>query len=100
MSYLELAKRIQAELKPAGDCEPKTAITDPTEREIVAVLIDSEVLGARIWFGLHDDWKPNPCDAASVFYASELPFLRAKSPETLREIFKVKTAVGGGTVRQ
>jgi len=85
-------------------CEgcPKTIHSEKAidDGPIIAVLIDSEVLGAPIWFALNDDWKPDPGDITPVFYASELPFLRTKSPETLREVFKVKIAFGGGMVRQ
>ncbi|MDP2601895.1 MAG: hypothetical protein Q8S00_04800 [Deltaproteobacteria bacterium] len=70
------------------------------EDRIIAVLIDSEVFGASIWFALDDGWTPDPGDTTPVFYASELPFLRTKSPDTLREIFKVKLTFGGGMVRQ
>ena len=73
---------------------------DPTEGPIIAVLIDSTILGAPIWFALRDDWRPDAGDATPVLYASELPFLRTKSPQTLREIFKTKAAFGGGMVRQ
>jgi hypothetical protein len=74
--------------------------TDPMEGEVVAVLIDSTVLGAPIWFALREDWRPDPGDTTPVFYASELPFLRTKSPEQLRAIFNVKTAFAAGIVRQ
>jgi len=80
--------------------EATAPMTDPTEGEIVAVLIASTVLGVPIWFALRDDWRPVAGDATPVFYASELPFLRTKSPQTLREIFKTKTTFGGGMVRQ
>lgn len=66
----------------------------------LAVQIDSTVLGAPIWFALVDAWTADPGDLTPVFYASELPSLRTKSPDELREIFKVKTAFGGGRVRK
>jgi hypothetical protein len=83
--YLSIAENIQ---------------NDPTEGRILAVLIDSTVLGCEIWFALRDDWKPDPGDPTPIFYASELPFLRTKTPETLREILKVKRTFGGGVVKQ
>lgn len=74
---------------------------DPSEGQILAVLIDSTVLGAPIWFALRDDWKPDEGDTTPVFYASELPMLRNKTPEQLRSIFRVKTTFGPGSpVRQ
>lgn len=74
--------------------------TDLSDGRIIAVLIDSEVLGGLIWVVLRDDWRPDPGDGRAVFYASELPFLRTKSPETLRDIHRVKLTFGGGRVRQ
>ena len=88
--YLE-----QSDRNPA----PEPSTSDLSEGDVVAVLIDSEVLGGLIWVVLRDDWRPDPGDLTPVFYASEIPFLRTKSPDTLREIFKVKTAFGGGMVR-
>lgn len=100
MSYLELAKKIQAKLELITNREPERIVTDPVEEPIIAVLIDSEVLGAPVWFALRDNWKPDEGDLTPVFYPDELPFLRSQNPETLREIFKVKVAFGGGKVRQ
>lgn len=82
--------------KPAGI---ELAVDRVIDEPMIAVLIDSTVLGAPIWFALRDDWKPDPGDSTPVFYACELPFLRTKSAETLCQIFKVKT-FGGGMVRQ
>lgn len=66
----------------------------------VAILIDSTILGASIWFVLRDNWRPDPGDTTPVFYASELPYLRTKSLEELRSIFfKFKKTIGG-MVRQ
>jgi hypothetical protein len=76
------------------------APADPTEGEIIAVLICAHLLEAEIWFALDESFKPDPGDGRAVFYASELPFLRTKSPDTLREIHKVKLTFGGGRVRQ
>jgi len=70
-----------------------------TEGEIIAVEICSTILQAHIWFAFDDDF--NPDDGQAVFYAHELPFLRGKKPEQLREILKVKLAFGPGSrVRQ
>ena len=69
-------------------------LTEPavtsSEGAIVAVLIDSTVLGAEIWLALHDDFKPDPGDTRAVYFADEISFLRTKSPETLRQIQTVK----------
>jgi hypothetical protein len=69
------------------------AIDRLLDEPFVAVLIDSTILGAPIWFALRNGWKPDPGDATPVFYASELPALRQKTPEQLRSAF------GGGMVR-
>jgi len=99
MSYLELAKKIQAGLKPTHpDAAPEALTVDPTEGRIIAVLIASEVLGCDIWFALDDSF--NPGDALAIFYADELPFLATKDAQTLKEIHKVKLAFPGSRVRQ
>ena len=58
--------------------------------EIVAVLICSKVLQAHIWLAFEDDFDPQ--DGQAVFYPVELPMLREKTPEQLREIHRVKLA--------
>lgn len=100
MSYLELAKKIQAGLKPTlQNAAPEAVTADPTEGRIVAVLIASEVLGTDIWFALDDSF--NPGDGLAVFYADELEFLKSKDAQTLRKIYETKLAFGPGSrVRQ
>ena len=83
-----------------------TAASDPPavdtiiDDRTIAVLIDSTVLGAPIWFSLRDGWTPDEADGIPTLYASELAALREKTAEQLREIFNVKRAFGGGMVRQ
>ena len=93
MSYLDKLKRID---RPIGE----TVVDQIMEQgRIVAVEIDSTVLGALIWFAFSDDFDPQ--DGKAVFYADELEFLRTKTPGQLREIHKVKLAFGPGSrVRQ
>src|SRR5690242_19565307 len=74
--------------------------SDPSEGQLIAVLIDSTVLGAEIWLALSDNFQPDRDDNRAVFFADELEFLATKTLETLREIHKVKLAMGGGRVRQ
>jgi len=104
MSYLELAKKVRKEYrksKQQGGAEPETSAVDQIiDESVVAVLIDSEVLGGPIWFALHDGWRPDEADNVPIFYANELPALRMKTPEQLRSIFNVKRKFGGGRVRQ
>jgi len=81
----------------------QTPISDPTviiDGNVVAVVIDSTLLGAPIWFALRDGWRPDEADSIPIFYASELPALRVKTPQQLRDIFRVKRTFGGGMVRQ
>jgi len=66
----------------------------------VAVLIDSAVLGAPVWFALREEWRPDAGDSTPVLYPSELPYLRTKNAQQLRAIFNVKSTFGGGMVRQ
>ncbi|HWP23516.1 MAG TPA: hypothetical protein VNM15_04945 [Candidatus Binatia bacterium] len=86
----------------AGESAETDAIDRLVDERAVAVLIDSQILGAQIWFALKEGWTPGPDDvAAPIFYASELPLLRQKTPEQLRSIFRVKAAFGPKTlVRQ
>ena len=104
MNYLDIARRAKADFQKEcqGQAESArpTAVDQIIDDGILAVLIDSTVLGAVIWFALRDDWRPDPGDSTPVFYASELPALRTKTPEQLRQIFNVKSAIGGGMVRQ
>lgn len=101
MSYLALAKKIQGETKPStGGMTDFPAVDAVIDETVVAVLINSMVLGAPIWFALRDGWAPDQADGMPIFYASELPELRQKTPDQLRSIFHVKRAFGGGMVRQ
>src|SRR5437867_1171559 len=51
-------------------------VSDPAvliDGSVVAILIDSTVLGAPIWFAFVDGWKHREADGIPIFYASELP---------------------------
>ena len=126
MSYLELARKAKEEyrrqrqgdgLAVAKPKPPVVAVADPRvdgdlfrdsdiiarmleNDEAVAVLINSRVIGAPIWFALREGWKPEECGKTPVFYPSELPALRQKTAEQLRSIFNVKRAFGVGKVVQ
>lgn len=71
---------------------------DITEGRIIAVEICSNVLDAHVWLTFDDDF--NPSNGQAVFYADEIPFLKTKDAETLREVYKVKLAFPGSRVRQ
>jgi hypothetical protein len=86
--------------RKAVDIEPG-AINRVIDETVIAVLIDSEVLGHPIWFAFNDTWRPDEGDLTQVCYASELTALRTKSAEELRSIFTdVKLIFRGGMVRQ
>jgi hypothetical protein len=79
--------------------EPQPQRPDATEGQIVAVEICSEVLQAHIWLAFDKSFDPK--DGQAVFYADEIPLLKDKTPEQLRQIQKVKLAFGPGSrVRQ
>src|SRR5215467_4761627 len=67
--------------------EPKPQRPDATEGQIVAVEICSEVLQAHIWLAFDKSFDPK--DKQAVFYADEIPLLKNKAAEQLREIHKV-----------
>jgi hypothetical protein len=93
MSAFDIAKRYLE--------QDMAAAVDPTDGRIVAVLICSHVLAAEIWFALDDNFTPDPGDFRAVFYADEIPLLKANTAEELREIHKVKVAMGlGSRLRQ
>jgi hypothetical protein len=71
---------------------------DITEGRVIAVEICSSVLGAHIWLAFDENFEPG--DGLAVFYPDELPFLKGKSGEMLRDIYNVKLQLGGGRVRQ
>ena len=82
MSYLALAKKIQAELKSGAGAELEA---DPTEGRIVAVLIDSPIVGL-VWFAQSDSFKSG--DGIPVFFMSEVPILEKMEPAELRRRYQ------------
>ena len=109
MSYLDTIRKVKKELaeqatapedanRPAGLTAKE--IIDIDAGAILAVLIDSPILGAEIWFALDESFKPDPGDGRAVFYASELPLLRNKTPDELRGIHRAKKVFGGGKAFQ
>jgi len=101
MSYLELAKKIQAGLKPTPPAAaPETVKADPLDGNLIAVKIASTVLDADIWLAFTADFKPDEGEPLAVFFPDELEFLATKDASTLKEIHKVKLAFPGSRVRQ
>jgi hypothetical protein len=65
---------------------------------IQAVKICSRVLEDEIWLIL--DRSFTPIDGLACYYTEEIPLLKNKNPEELREIHKVKLAFPGCRVIQ
>ena len=65
---------------------------------IQAVKICSHVLNDEIWLILDRAFIPH--DGLACYYAEEIPLLRDKTPEELREIHKAKLAFPGCRVIQ
>ena len=95
----------------AGSCDleahDKAPLSPPTPEQIAeidsgnveAVLIDSAVLDAPLWFAFKPDF--NPGDDVPVSYADERDLLKDKPVETLRKIYQTKKTSGPWTrVRQ
>src|SRR5262244_890920 len=72
--------REEAKRMAASELQPLAEATDPTEGQIIAVLIDSPIVGP-VWFALDDGFQSG--DDIPVFYAHELPLLKGKTPEQL-----------------
>src|SRR5215470_12680013 len=89
----DIVEKYRSHSTPKTEPTPKDA--DITEGQIIAVLIDSPIVGP-VWFALDDGFQSE--DEIPVFYAHELPFLKGKTPEQLREIHKVKLAFGPGSI--
>ena len=95
MDYLSIARKAKAEFQKDRQGQAGAA-NDPTEGRIVAVLIDSTVVGP-VWFAFNDGFKSG--DDIPMFFASELPFLRNMGEAELRRRYEQKQALGGGWIR-
>jgi hypothetical protein len=60
----------------------------PGLAQTIAVLIDSTVFGAPVWFAF--DPAFDPADGIPVFYADELALLKNKHISTLRLMYETK----------
>ena len=60
--------------------------------ELQAVLICSAVLEDHLWLILDHSFEPK--DDLAVYYSEEIPLLKGKSLEDLKEIHKAKLAFG------
>jgi hypothetical protein len=66
--------------------------------KLKAVKICSALLEDHLWLVLERSFEPR--DGLAIYYPEELPELRTKTPEQLREIHKVKLAFPGCRVIQ
>lgn len=67
-------------------------------KTIQAVKIYSRILEDEIWLILDRSFVPH--DGLAIYYAGEIPLLRDKTPEELREIHRAKLAFPGCGVIQ
>ena len=65
---------------------------------IQAVKIASRILNDDIWLIL--DYSFTPTDGLACYYAEEIPLLKGKNLEDLKEIHKAKLAFGGCRIIQ
>jgi len=91
MSYLDTVRKTKEELKQ------KQAAPDVTEGDVIAILIESPVVGP-VWFAFDDGFKSG--DDIPIFFANELPVLRKMSETELHRRYEQKRALGGGWIRE
>lgn len=97
----EHARRLHEAQPPVACLNVKVPAVDRiVDDRAIAVLIDSTVLGAPIWFAFKDGWTPEQTDGVPIFYAGELSALRQKTADQLCSIFNIKRTYGGGMLRQ
>ena len=96
MSYLAIIKKAEEELK--HDNTPQAQEVREGANSIQAVKICSHVLEDEIWLILDRSFIPH--DGLAVYYPDEIPLLKTKTPEDIREIHKVKLAFPGCRVIQ
>jgi len=95
----EQQRIVKRALSTPSEEVPEQDAPDVTEGRIIAVEICSNVLEDHIWLAFDEDF--NPGDGQAVFYTDELPFLKCKDTQTLKEIHKAKLVFGPGSrVRQ
>jgi len=66
--------------------------------QLRAVQICSDIVEAHLWMIVDRSFQPK--DNLAVYYAEEIPLLRDRTPEEIREIHKVKLAFPGCRVFQ
>ena len=96
MSYLAIVKEAEEELK--HDNTPQAQEVRERANSIQAVKICSNVLNDDIWLILDRSFIPH--DGLACYYPEEIPLLKTKTPEDIREIHKVKLVFPGCRVIQ
>jgi len=97
MSYLAIAKKAEEKLKgEKAEAAPKPEVVE--DKTILGVKICSRVLEDEIWLILDRSFTPH--DGLACYYAEEIPLLRDKTPEELREIHNAKLAFPGARIIQ
>ena len=66
--------------------------------QLRAVLICSALLGAHLWMIIDRSFEPK--DNLACYYAEEIPLLKGKSLEDLRQIQRVKLTFPGARILQ
>ncbi len=111
MSYLATAKKAEQKLKQCSQVVEPVAITEepPLRARVVdrirgddgtlrAVLICSDLLEDHLWLIIDRSFTPK--DDCAIYYPEELPLLKDKTPEDLRQIHEAKLAFPGCRVIQ
>jgi hypothetical protein len=80
------------------ETDKREALEVQESETIQAVKICSHILEDEIWLILDHSFVP--IDDLACYYVEEIPFLKKKTPEELREIHKVKLAFPGCRVIQ
>ncbi len=97
MSYLAIAKKAEEKLKgEKAEATPSPEVVE--DKTIQGVKIYSQVLHDEIWLILDRSFVPS--DGLACYYPEEIPLLRNKTPEELKEIHRAKLAFPGCRVIQ
>ena len=97
MSYLAIAKKAEEKLKgEKAEAAPKPEVVE--DKTILGVKIYSQILEDEIWLILDRSFIPH--DGLASYYPEEIPLLKNKSPEDLRQIHRAKIEFPGARLIQ
>jgi hypothetical protein len=97
--YSELVKRALDGLHASKDAikaQPSLSL-DLSEGPVIAVKICSHVLDACVWVAFDENFKPDDDEPLAVFYAREIPLLKDKTADELRQIHRIKLSAFPGS---